>query len=96
MLSIKRLLARRLCVPLPSHLELCLLFPPSPPSTDTDTDTAEMTVVVLDDALTLKDVVVEVWGKGADVSEELVLHYFLRGPGVAGLWGLENGIESGS
>lgn len=82
MASIKRLVARRLSLPLPGHLELCLLLPPAD-----DDDDAGPVVVVLDDALTLRDVVAEVWGPGADVSKEMVLYYLLRGPGDKGVVG---------
>lgn len=71
--ALKRLLARRLALARPSHLELCLVLPAPVPAPTT-------TVVVLDDALTLAEAVTEVWTVGGDVGEELVLHYCLRGP----------------
>lgn len=72
MAALKRLLARRLALARPSHLELCLILPAPAPAP---------TVVVLDDALTLAEVVTEVWAVGGDVSGELVFFYCLRGPG---------------
>lgn len=74
MAALKRLLAKRLALARPSHLELCCLL--SLPN-------EQPVVVVLDDALTLADVVTEVWGQGGEVSEELVLCYCLRGPAGA-------------
>lgn len=94
--AIKRLLARRLSLPRPGLLDLCLLFSPNtpfPPSDDDDTrkgggegdhdeDEEEEgggeTVVVLDEALTLADVVTEVWPAVGDVGRELVFYYGLR------------------
>jgi hypothetical protein len=87
--ALKRLLAQRLCLPRASHLELCLLL--SSPTDDYDEEDDEKThagpvVVVLDDALTLADVVTELWPAGGDVSEELIFYYCLRGLGAAALW----------